>query len=106
MTDVPHFTLPFRFAAGQAVVAEQDTTDEIQSCVVAVLLCPTGFRAELPEFGIEDPTFSEGIVDHEEIADALAEWEPRANSLAASELDDLDALIDHVLVSLAVPSGD
>jgi phage baseplate assembly protein W len=110
MTDIPHFTLPFRFDAGgvgpTAVVAEQDTTDEIMSCVLAVLLCPRGFRAELPDFGIEDPTFSQGAVDHEPIAAALAEWEPRAHSVVTTRLDAMDELIDHVLVSLGVPSGD
>lgn len=106
MTDVPHFALPFRFAGGQAVVFEQDTTDEIMSCALAVLLCPRGFRAELPEFGIEDPTFSEGFVDPEAIANALAEWEPRAHSIVTTRVDAMDALVDHVLASLSVPSGD
>lgn len=110
MTDVPHFTLPFRFdpsgAGMTAVVAEQDTTDEIMSCVLAVLLCPEGFRAESPAFGIEDPTFTEGVADRDAIAAALAEWEPRAHSIVTARVDALDALLDYVLVALDVPSGD
>lgn len=110
MTDIPHFSLPFRFDTTggypSAAVVEQDTTDEITSCVLAIVLCPLGFRAEQPDFGIADPTFSQGLVDREPIAAAINEWEPRAHSVVGVRLDDADELIDRVLVSLSVPSGD
>jgi phage baseplate assembly protein W len=96
MADVPHFALPFRVENGRAVVNEQDTADDVVSCVVAIMLCPTGYRAELPEFGIDDPTFREGGPDQEAIATAIARWESRADTalqVAGVALDDLAYIV-------------
>jgi hypothetical protein len=103
---IPHFAIPFRFAGGAAVVTEQDTTDEILGCELAILLCPVGFRVELPEFGIADPTFSQGIPDVDAIAAALIAWEPRSQDTVAGQLDALDELISHVMVRVGTPSDD
>lgn len=106
MTDLPHFALPFRFANGAAVVVEQDTTDEILTCELAILLCPVGFRVELPDFGIADPTFSQGVPDVSVIAAALTQWEPRSQEVVSGQLDALDELISHVQVRVGAPSDD
>lgn len=106
MADIPHFALPFRFAGGAAVVVEQDTTDEIMSCELAILLCPIGFRVELPDFGIPDPAFSQGVPDVEVIAAALTLWEPRSQEAVTGQLDALDELISHVSVRVGTPSDD
>jgi phage baseplate assembly protein W len=106
MTDIPHFTLPLRFERGAAVVAEQDETDDIASCVVAILLCPIGMRAELPEFGITDPTFSMAAVDVDVISAAVHRWEPRAEALFSRDSDALDELIEYVRGAVSAPSVD
>jgi phage baseplate assembly protein W len=106
MTNVPHFVLPLRFERGAAVTVEQDTSDDIASCVVAVLLCPLGMRAELPEFGALDPTFSMGEVDTDQLATAVRRWEPRADVVFEQEPDLLDALVQHVHSNVAAPSAD
>ena len=106
MTDLPHFALPFHFASGGAAVVEQDTADEILTCVLAVMLCPRGFRVELPTFGVPDPTFTERTASADVIEAALAEWEPRSQELVTSEPDSLDALISHVLVRITAPTQD
>jgi phage baseplate assembly protein W len=106
MTDVPHFALPFRVANGRAVVNEQDTTDDVVSCVVAIMLCPTGYRAELPEFGLDDPTFREGGPDQEAIAAAIQRWEPRADALLEVNADALDELAYAVLAMVGTRSAD
>jgi phage baseplate assembly protein W len=106
MTEIPHFTLPLQFAGPGLVVTEQDTADDILSCALAIVLCPLGFRAELPEFGVADSTFSEGMAHSEPYAEALAEWEPRVDATVTARLDTLDALITNVRVRLGVPSGD
>ena len=92
MTDIPHFALPFQFQPGaqntggsQAVVTEQDSVDEIAYCAYAALICPQGFRVELPEFGLPDPTFS-WPVDVDLIRETVTEWEPRA-ALAFSDAE-------------------
>lgn len=106
MTDVPHFALPFRFDSGAAVVVEQDTNDDVLACVTAILLYPLGWRPEAPTFGIRDPAFSEGIVQRSELARALAEWEPRAETALAGAIDDADELVQIVTVALGVESPD
>ena len=93
MTDVPHFAYPFRFATPQAAVVEQDSLDEIADCVLAVLLCPQGFRVELPSFGIEDPTFTTQPVD---VSGQAQIWEPRASILFDEQRDRYDELVDRV----------
>lgn len=106
MADLPHFALPLQFSNGAAVVYEQDTTDEILSCVLAILLCPLGYRVELPTFGLADPTFTEGLVRTDAINAALSEWEPRAAQDSDSWLDELDAFVSHVRVRIGTPSED
>ena len=106
MTDIPHFSLPLRVERGAAVVVEQDTTDDVLVCVLSILLCPTGYRAELPTFGLDDPTFTEGLPDTDAIARALAEWEPRADALIASTRDPIDELTAYVSMLVSTRSSD
>jgi phage baseplate assembly protein W len=106
MADVPHFALPFRVANGRAVVNDQDTSDDVVTCVVAIMVCPTGYRAELPEFGIDDPTFREGGPDQEAIATAIQRWEPRADTLLGIAGDALDELAFTVSAFIGTRSAD
>jgi len=96
MTDVPHFSLPFRFATPQAAVTEQDSIDEIADCALAVMLCPLGFRVELPEFGMPDQTFSSPAPDLDEIRAYVEQWEPRAGLTLSEQADKLDQLMQYV----------
>ena len=102
MTDVPHFSLPFRFAGSSAAVNEQDSIDEIADACLAILVCPVGFRVELPAFGLEDPTFSTPAPDMDAIRAALDQWEPRASATISEYPDLLDTLISHVEVDVQV----
>lgn len=97
--DVPHLSLPFRFATPYAAVCEQDSLDEIADCVLAILSCPIGFRVELPSFGITDQTFST-IVDTDELLEAIEAWEPRASATFDQYPGLFDQLIRHVTVAL------
>jgi phage baseplate assembly protein W len=96
MTDLPHFSLPFRFAPSQAAVNEQDSLDEISDCVLAVLLCPQGFRVELPEFGTPDMTFTQPDVD--QLRTVIDQWEPRAKVALTEQPSRYDELIGIVQV--------
>jgi len=89
MADVPHFSFPFRFGSPNAIVSEQDSLDEIADCVTVILLCPQGFRVELPEFGIVDPTFQTPHVDLEQLRTSVDFWERRA-SVLLDEYPDLN----------------
>jgi hypothetical protein len=102
MSDVPHFSLPFRFASPYAATNEQDSLDEITDCVYAILACPLGFRVELPTFGLDDPTFSMPAPDLDAIRDTIENWEERAGVVLAQYPDALDVLIAHVQTSVQV----
>lgn len=106
MADVPHFALPFRLAGPQAIVDEQDSVDEIASCVMAILLCPLGYRVELPTFGLPDPTFSTPELDQKRIRTAIELWEPRAALLFDQSADTIDQLIQRAEVLVRVRTQD
>jgi phage baseplate assembly protein W len=93
MTDVPHFSLPFRFGGPQAAVTEQDSVEEIADCCMAILLCPLGYRVELPEFGLPPQTFSSPGPDRDEMREALGQWEPRAATLLTQDPLTADQLL-------------
>jgi hypothetical protein len=102
MTDLPHFSYPFRFGGPAAAVSEQDSLEEIADCCAAILLCPLGYRDELPEFGLPPQTFATAP-DLDEIRGALDTWEPRAASLLAEDpLTDADPLLAKVEALISV----
>jgi phage baseplate assembly protein W len=91
MADAPHFKYPFRFVNNKADVVEQDSEDDILSCVEVILRCPINHRDDKPEFGIPDPLFREvtqqlNITDIEE---AVLRWEPRADVEFSQQIDEL-----------------
>jgi hypothetical protein len=96
VTDLPHFAYPFRFGSPGAVVNEQDSLDEIADAALVALICPAGFRVELPEFGLPDPTFT-GPVDVDVIRRTVEVWEPRAFAQLEAQPDQYDVLVTRVL---------
>lgn len=91
MTDIPHFSSAFALTAAGAAVDEQDSVAELEGCARNIAVCPRGFRADLPDFGIDDPTFT-AAVDTAAIEQAIERWDPRVvaevtDSPAAPGLD-------------------
>ena len=95
-----HFALPFRVAAGRAVLLEQDTDPEIAQCSRVVLMTPLGARVEVPDFGLQDPTFERGGVASRAAA-ALSKWEPRAAAAASEHGISLDDYALNVTVAVS-----
>lgn len=91
MADVitPKLKVPFSISGTSAEVVEQDSVDELAQCVEAIVRTPTGFRESQPEYGMDDPTFTEGGLDPEDIQDICSVWEPRVSTLISSEMDEL-----------------
>lgn len=85
--ETPHFNLPFSLDGHNQV--EQDSPDDVAHCVAAILLYRVDYLMALPEFGITDPVFRQGGPNIDEIAAAIAEFEPRA----AAEIDDISAIL-------------
>lgn len=102
---VPHFSLPFRFVnqgAGYPTVAvsEQDSSDEIKSCVEAILRYEIGSRPEKPDFGITDPTFSSPQINTGQMYAQVDRSEPRVALSINSDINELDNLIYEVRVNI------
>lgn len=100
--ETPHFSYPFRFETVPntgdlaAVVVEQQSAEEVLDCVTRIAHTPRGFREELPDFGISDPTFSQVPVDAERMTDEIREWEPRTDLRGTASIDSIDELISIV----------
>ena len=83
MTAQPHFAYPFQFsAAAGATVVDQDSYEDVVSCIGAIVACPVGSCPELPTFGIPDPTFMLAPPDPTPLLIAVQQWEPRADESA------------------------
>jgi phage baseplate assembly protein W len=107
MADIPHFALPFRFSGvgAHAVVVDQDTIEDITNCVQAVLLTRRGERLELPDFGIDDPTFQALPIRQQDLIDAILRAEPRAYVIMSQAPDRFDALVTHVATYVSLNEG-
>lgn len=88
---MPHIAVPLRRVqrpdgSGQGLALyEQDSPEEIDACVFAVLNTPLGHRIDLPEFGTPDQAFRRGGADLAAIERTLAVWEPRADAVASRD---------------------
>lgn len=87
--DTPHFTHPFRIVGTSAATVEQDSDEDILTCVWAICSTEIESRDELPEFGIEDLAFRDEEEVRAEVVDAVREWEPRVEADATTEIEEL-----------------
>jgi len=99
MTDIPHFAFPFRISGGKAVEVEQDTIDDIASCVHAILSVERGELLHMPGFGVTDLPFLVGSASTEEIIQAIRTQERRAE-VTIEEGWDFDQFIQYIRLSL------
>jgi phage baseplate assembly protein W len=97
---IPHFSYPFRLEGNSFAVVDQDTPDDIVQSVEILVATRRGQRQELPDYGIADPLFEDGL-DLQDITDAIADWEPRATTAVDSEIDDIDQYINHIRVNVS-----
>lgn len=74
---VPRLSWPLVLDGSTLAVVEQDSLDEVAQCVALVVSTQVGSRAELPGYGIEDPTGQRNPTSADVLA-AITEWEPRA----------------------------
>lgn len=91
---LPHFSLPLRLDGSSFAVVEQNSQEEIMQAVEAILRTEPGFRDELPEFGLPDPTFRQGGVSENDVREAIVRWEPRVLAEVESDLDELVNLVN------------
>lgn len=76
----PHLAFPFQWAAsGSAACNEQDTTDDVLSCVGVVIVTPYGYRVDEPDFGARPEEMGVLPMDLASITQAIEASEPRAS---------------------------
>lgn len=75
---IPHLDWPVRFgSSGHLAANEQDSIDDIASCVAVSLMTPRGWRADEPQFGSR-PDFPLLPYDFGSLAGKIQQDEPRA----------------------------
>ena len=89
--DIPKLEVPMSFLNGKARVVQQDSQQEIEQCVEAVVRTTEGEREDYPTFGI--PDMVHGDVDVVAVRVAIEEHEPRADFLIGT---DDETLADYV----------
>lgn len=104
MHSVPHLSLPLRMSSNRFATVEQDTDKEAADCVFVIMSFPTGFRSEEPDFGIDDPSFQMQPINVDQIAQAIADYEPRVD--AHIETIDLEDGTTTVKVEVTLPTSD
>lgn len=103
---VPHFDLPFRFTGGydkKVAVAEQGSVEDLANCVYTIVVCPRGWRDEVPDFGIPDPTFGYPGLP-EALRGSIQDQEPRS-VLSFEDIESRDALMAAVRIGVARRGG-
>jgi phage baseplate assembly protein W len=102
VADTPHFAFPMRRAPnGSVAVVEQETVDEIEACVLAILHTRAGELDDQPDFGISEYTFTQQPISREQVAEEVLRTEERASLLVEEEPDRFDALVDHLTITIA-----
>lgn len=97
---VPHFLFPFKLNGNAFAVIEQDTQQEVQQCVVILLLTPTGSRLVSPDYGTPEILYSQLPVNIPAILAKLSDWEPRASVALAQTLNTVNAMISYIRVNV------
>lgn len=101
---IPHLAFPFTIAGPTANVVEQDTLDDIAQSVQIILTTLRGSRIELPNYGVEDLTFSAPLA-FEDAMSAILEWEPRASVVFEEQPGMLDALVHSAIARVSHGGG-
>lgn len=103
MDNLPRLALPLRVSGERYVSVEQDTLDEVTTCVVCVTLFEAGFRDDRPDFGIITPELSDRPLDVLGIEQAIEVYEPRASvTVSEQPYDPSDPLAARVRVEVSV----
>jgi len=99
--DVMHFNYPFSFdpQTGHVATADQDSLDDIASCVAVSLLVEPGVRSEIPNFGTPDQVFQLQPLNMEIFVQSVYKYEQRADVLMQQNIpeplvDKLRAIVE------------
>lgn len=97
---VPHFSYPFQLDGNSFAVIEQDTAQEVQQCVVILLLTPQGSRLVLPDYGTPETLYTQVPANVAGILAQLTFWEPRAAVSLDQTVDTVQEMISYIRVNV------
>jgi len=93
---VPHFAFPFHVDGSSFGVREQDTVEEIQDCVIVLILTPEGSRLVLPDYGTPELLYSQTPANVSAVLANCNKWEPRATTTLTETLTTFDEKIANI----------
>jgi phage baseplate assembly protein W len=100
---LPRLALPLRINSGQYVSVEQDTLDEVTTCVACITLFPLGYRDDRPDFGIVPLELNDRPLDTLDVEQAIEAFEPRAEvNVVEQPYDPADPLEARVRVEVSI----
>lgn len=101
----PHVQMPFRLGAnGRPKYCDQDSAEDVQSCVLNLLSCPQGDNPYDADFGRPDLRGDPEPLQLQALTNAVATYETRLNDLSADESLSMVLGIVQILVSGDVSS--
>lgn len=91
MASARHPAWPFRVVDGVVVTVEQDSIEEIEQCVEAVVNTIVGSRIDAPEYGIPDESFKTQTASSSvsSYLAAIEAAEPRAHVIGEERLEEM-----------------
>lgn len=102
---IPHLAWPPRFALnGHLAANEQDSIEDIETCVVVSLLTPPGWRADEPQFGSR-PEFPLLPLNTGALAAAITRDEPRAGIILTDDVIGREQLIARINARISTARG-
>lgn len=103
MDSLPRLALPLRVVGDRYVSVEQDTLDEVTTCVTCIALFPQGFRDDRPDFGVPSQELSDLPLDAQAVEQAIEAYEPRADvQVTETPYDPTDPLATRLRVQVSV----
>jgi phage baseplate assembly protein W len=104
---IPHFEWPFHIVPvhGHASVMEQDSAEDVETCLAILFQTQVGSRVEEPDYGI-DPVLFRDELDMNSLIASVMQWESRALIAADESFDATDRLIRRVLIQRVQNRGE
>ncbi|MEH3055488.1 MAG: hypothetical protein PGN13_16040 [Patulibacter minatonensis] len=97
---------PLRLADdGRLATVEQDSPEDVQQCVAAILRHRIGDRFDAPGLGVPDPTFAEHV-DIAGMVPVVSRHEPRAPVTAGSTESAIERALVEIGVTVHTTEGD
>ena len=104
--DIPHVAFPLTFNVNGPGYVDQNTLEHLASQVYGVLVCPIGYRDDIPAFGIPWPQFTNAPPNTQAIQEAILQWVPSATLDVSSYQDPSSDQFWHIQVTVSGGTGD